>query len=105
MHEAPCVAKRIRGTYPEGARGERWIMRKLTNEEINWASLFVLIFWLILVLPWFWIAPLSAMAFDPGPSVGAYLFVVPILTYPVPVIIAAIYRKKAPLIVFMPLLN
>jgi hypothetical protein len=80
-------------------------MKKLTNEEINWATLFVLIFWLFLLLPWFWIAPLSAMAFDPGPSVGAYLFVLPILTHPVPVIIAAIYRKKAPLIVFIPLLN
>jgi hypothetical protein len=81
------------------------MMMKLTHEEINWATLFVLAFWLILLLPWFWIAPLSAMAFDPGPSGGAWLFVIPILTYPVPVIIAAIYRKKAPLTVFMPLVN
>jgi len=45
------------------------------------------------------------MVFDPGPSIGAYLFLISICTYPIPVILAAIYRKRIPAMVFLPLLN
>ena len=80
-------------------------MKKLTTEEINWATLFVLILWLFLLLPWLWLCPASGMAFDPGPSVEAYILMISICTYPIPVVVAAIYRKKVPAIVFLPLLN
>jgi hypothetical protein len=80
-------------------------VKKLTAEEINWATLFVLIFWLLLLLPWLWFCPLSGMAFDPGPSVEAYVLVISICTYPIPVFIAASYRKKLPAMVLLPLLN
>lgn len=65
--------------------------------------LFVL--WLLLLLPWIVIAPLSGMMFDAPPTIGVYVLFWTILTYPVPVIIAAVLRKKVPAIVLLPLLN
>jgi hypothetical protein len=66
-------------------------------------ALFVL--WLLLILPWIVIAPLSAMMFDAPPTLGVYVGFWTILTYPVPVGIAALLRKRAPEIVLLPLLN
>lgn len=77
-------------------------MKKLTIQEIQ-VGLFFL--WIILLLPWLLLAPISAMAFDAGPSIGAYFFTLPILTYPIPVILAAIFRRKHPRIAFLPLVN
>jgi len=50
--------------------------------------------WLILLLPWLFLAPLAPMAFDAGPTFKTYVFVWSIWTYPAAVGIAAIVRKK-----------
>jgi hypothetical protein len=63
------------------------------------------VLWLLLILPWIVIAPLSAMMFDAPPTIGVYVGFWTILTYPVPVGIAALLRKRAPAIVLLPLLN
>lgn len=41
--------------------------------------------WVILLVPWLVIAPLSGMAFDGGYTVSAYAFVLSVWTYPVAV--------------------
>ena len=79
--------------------------KPITAEEADWATLFVFVLWLLLLVPWFMIAPLAAMAFDPGPSLGAYAFVFSTWTYPISVGLAGIFRRKAPLIVLLPCLN
>lgn len=80
-------------------------MKKLTADETNVVTLFLLVLWLILLVPWLFFAGLSAMAFDPGPSFAAYVFVLAILTYPVSVVIVLTFRKKLPLISLLPCAN
>jgi hypothetical protein len=79
--------------------------KPLTTEEINTATAMLLGCWVVLLVPWFIIGPLSAMAFDSGPSVPAYVFAISALTYPISVIVVAIFRGSAPWIVFLPCLN
>jgi hypothetical protein len=66
-------------------------------------TLFVI--WLLLLMPWVPIALFSGMMFDAPPTIGVYVGFWTILTYPVPVIIAALLRKKVPAIVLLPLLH
>jgi hypothetical protein len=61
--------------------------------------------WKILFLPWFFLAPLSLMTFDSGPSRQAYVIVVSLWTYPVTVGIAYLLRKKLPAMMLLPFLN
>ena len=77
-------------------------MKKLTPKEVATRLFFI---WLVLLLPWLFLAPLSLMAFDAGPTFKAYVFVWSIWTYPVPVGIAALVRKKVPAIALLPCLN
>ena len=72
-------------------------MKKLT------AALFTV--WLILLLPWLFLAPVSLMAFDAGETPKVYVFVLSIWTYPVAIGIAAIVRKWEPAIVLLPGVN
>jgi hypothetical protein len=65
----------------------------------------VLIFWIVLLIPWLIIAPLSGMAFDGGDTAGAYAFFWSVLTYPITVGIAAVFRKRVPWMILLPLLN
>ena len=78
------------------------MVEKPTMSRI-YKALFVL--WLLLLLPWIVIAPLSAMMFDAPPTIGVYVGFWTILTYPVPVVIAALLRKRAPASVLLPFLN
>ena len=107
LPETPSFTKRIdKRAYSEGSRKEgRNLKKPLTAEEINWATLFVLLLSLVLLVPWLMMAPLAAMAFDPGPSPGAYVFVWSAWTYPICVVLVAVFRRKAPLIVLLPCLN
>jgi hypothetical protein len=59
----------------------------------------------MLLVPWVPFAPLCAMAFDPGPSFEAYLFVTCVWSYPVTVFLAFILRQRVPMIGFLPCLN
>ena len=63
------------------------------------------VFWIILLVPWVPFAPLSLMAFDAGPSFGAYLFVGCVWSYPITVFLAFILRQKVRMIGFLPCLN
>jgi len=65
----------------------------------------IFVFWLLLLMPWIVIAPLSGMMFDAPPTIGVYVGFWTILTYPVAVVIAALLRKKIPAIVLLPFLN
>jgi len=68
------------------------------------ARLFVV--WLVLLAPWLFLAPISLMALgDTPPTTQTNVTVYAIWTYPLAVGIAAIFRKKAPAIAFLPGLN
>lgn len=61
--------------------------------------------WLISLLPWLLIGPLSALAFDAGSSLDAYVFVISALTYPVAVVLVGVLKQKHPFIALLPLVN
>jgi hypothetical protein len=65
----------------------------------------IFIFWLVLVIPWLLLAPLSGMAFDAGYTSEAYAFVWSVWTYPITVGIVALCRRWVPWIVLLPILN
>jgi hypothetical protein len=65
----------------------------------------VFIAWLVLLVPWLIFAPLSEMAFDAGYTSATYGFVWSVWTYPVTVIIVAIFRRWIPWIVLLPIVN
>jgi hypothetical protein len=77
-------------------------MKKLTPQKVTTGLFFL---WLILLLPWLFLAPLSLMAFDAGSTFKAHVFVWSIWTYPVAVGIVALTRKKAPMIALLPCIN
>jgi hypothetical protein len=65
----------------------------------------LLIFWLILLVPWMVVWPLSGMAFDGGATAQAYVFFWSALTYPVSVALAAFFRRWFPYAVILPVVN
>jgi hypothetical protein len=73
------------------------------TEDAIAAGLFL--FWLVLLLPWLVLAPLSLMAFDAGPEFLVYVFVWSIWTYPISVGVVWWFRRDVPLIAFLPCLN
>jgi hypothetical protein len=64
----------------------------------------ILLFWKLLLVPWLLLAPLSGMAFDAGPTRG-HLFMWFFWTYPVSVLISAVFKEVVPAIVALPLVN
>jgi hypothetical protein len=67
------------------------------------AALFLV--WLVLLLPWLLIAPLSFMAFDGDSQLLAYTYVGLIWTYPLSVGLVWWFRDQSPLIAFFPFVN
>lgn len=61
--------------------------------------------WVALCVPWLFFFPLSAMAFDAGYTLEAYVFFWSVASYPALVIIAAFARKKIPSLTLLPLLT
>jgi len=61
--------------------------------------------WLLLLIPWFWIAPLSFMAFDGGDNIHARLFVVFVCTYPIFVIVTVLLRKRSAWALLLPCIS
>lgn len=61
--------------------------------------------WIILLIPCIPFIPLSAMAFDGGYTLDAYVLFWSVASYPVTVAIAGFMRKKIPGLIFLPLLN
>jgi hypothetical protein len=56
------------------------------------------------VLPWIVVALDSLFASDAQHPIKVYLFLASVWTYPLAVVIVAMFRKKAPLIVLLPCL-
>jgi len=77
-------------------------MDKQTLDQVA-AALFLL--WVVLLLPWIVLGPMSAMAFDAGPKLEVYVFVGSIWTYPISVGLVWMFRNDRPLISFLPLIN
>jgi hypothetical protein len=65
----------------------------------------ILSVWLVLLIPWLWIAPLSFMAFDGGDNIHARLFVLFVCTYPIFVIVTVLLRKKSTWSVLLPCIS
>ena len=61
--------------------------------------------WIILLVPWLPFAALAGMAFDGGPKWSAYVFVWSIWTYPLTVGIGYIFRRRKPMLSYLPLVN
>ncbi len=61
--------------------------------------------WVILLIPWLVIAPLSGMAFDGGNSISAVGFVFSVWTYPIAVFGAFKLLDKSRNAVLLPLIN
>jgi hypothetical protein len=76
-----------------------------SQREIPAATKVIFIFWLVLLVPWLVVAPLSGMAFDGGDTAEAYVFAGSVWTYPITVGVVGVFRKWAPWIVLLPLLN
>jgi hypothetical protein len=69
------------------------------------AARYMFVFWVVLLIPWLLVGPLSGMAFDAGYTAEAYAFVWSVWTYPITVGVAAVFRRWVPWIVLLPLLN
>jgi hypothetical protein len=74
-----------------------------TQERKDAKALFVI--WLVLFLPWLFIAPLLGMAFDSPPTLSIYVGVWSVWTYPLSVGIVWMFRKKYPWITLFPFIN
>ena len=61
--------------------------------------------WLVLLLPCFFLAPLSLMAIGDAPGPKAEVLVWSLWTYPVAVGIVGFFKKKEPMIALLPCLN
>ena len=64
-----------------------------------------LVLWLPLLIPWFFLAPLSGLAYDRGETWREHLFVLSVWTYPLSLIFGIIFRKRAPVLLILPFLN
>jgi len=85
-----------------------WSSRKIQmnkEEAIKLTTNIVFYFWLVLILPWFVFAGLAGMAFDGGPTRGAYVFVISVWTYPLSVLIVGFFRRRVPWVTILPVLN
>jgi hypothetical protein len=80
-----------------------WEMMTQTP-NIDWSKS-LLMLWAFLLVPWAAPAMGSSMAFEDGHTIGAYVFVWSVLTYPISVLIAAIFRRKVQWLVFLPCAN
>ncbi|MBZ5696384.1 MAG: hypothetical protein LAN36_13620 [Acidobacteriia bacterium] len=58
--------------------------------------------WLVLLIPWVFMAGLSLMFFDGGTTLEAWAGFCSVWMYPLMVGMVAIFRKKHPGIVFLP---
>jgi hypothetical protein len=79
-----------------------WSLKQKASEL---AKLVALGIWLVLLLPWLYVAPLSFMAFDAGDSLHARFFVLSVCTYPIAVAIVLALRKARPWLLLLPCIN
>ena len=72
--------------------------------NIDWTKSLLMV-WAFLLVPWAVPAMASSVAFEDGHTIGAYVFVGSVLTYPISVLIAAIFRRKVQWLIFLPCVN
>jgi hypothetical protein len=65
----------------------------------------IMIFWIVLLVPWLVFAGLVGMALDGGPGTAAYLLIGSVWTYPLVVLAASILRRRKPALILLPILN
>lgn len=65
----------------------------------------MLVVWCVLLIPWFPFAALAGLTFDGGYTWSAYMFLWSNWTYPLTLAAAFAFKRKAPLLVFLPVLN
>jgi hypothetical protein len=70
----------------------------------RWTTI-VLGAWCVLLLPWAPFALFSPLAFDAGYTFNGYVFFWSVATYPVAVLVAALVRRKKPVLSLLPGLN
>jgi hypothetical protein len=61
--------------------------------------------WVLLILGWLPLAPVSLMAFDAGYNWHTHLFIGAFWSYPLSVILVFLMKRAFPAIVFLPILN
>jgi hypothetical protein len=88
-----------------GYWGYRQAQRKATKEDLQQVAAGLFVLWVLLLLPWVILAPLSGVAFDGGPDLAAYACVAGIWTYPISVAAVWRYKNDIPAIALLPLLN
>ena len=92
-------------TPPEIEPTPKQFSLNLKKRSIQFLSIFLLIGSIVLLLPWRFYGPASLMAGDGPPSLKVDIFIWSGLTYPLSVVIAAIFIKRAPLIAILPWLH
>jgi hypothetical protein len=65
----------------------------------------MLIIWCVLLLPWPLFLMGAGMAFEGGDTADAYAFFWSVLTYPILVAAAFLYRRRQPNFVFLPVFS
>jgi hypothetical protein len=89
------------GEQRDRAKAVRWT----DSDGFDRPAVILRFLWVVLLLPWFFFAVLSEMAFDGGHTLEAYVFVISVRTYPITVAAAFLGRTRAPLLVFAPLVH
>ncbi len=79
--------------------------RGTPTQQTPRAARALFIFWIVLLVPWLLLAPLSGMAFDGGYTAEAYTFAWSVWTYPITVGLTAVLRRFVVWIVWLPLVN
>jgi len=74
------------------------------SAHIDWPK-GLLILWVFLLVFWIPLAMVSLMPVADSGTIDAYVFATSILTYPLVVLFAAIFRRRAKWIVFAPRIN
>lgn len=74
------------------------------NSSKRWVNILFWV-WYALFLPWIPLAFVSAMAFDGGYTIQAYVFAACVYTYPIVVLIAAALYHRSDSLVLLPCLN
>ncbi len=74
------------------------------SRHIDWPKALVIL-WASLLIFWVPLAMVALMPVADSGTIDAYVFAVSILTYPLVVLIAAIFRRKTKWVVFAPCIN
>src|SRR5262249_9064854 len=72
--------------------------------QVDWTKI-LLILWACLLVCWIPLIAVSLIVVGDSGTLDAYVFAVSVLTYPLAIIIVALFRRKAKWIAFAPCIN